>query len=66
MVWSGYERTNIRKGDRKMTDEKQLTEQEEQEMMKFIAEFMLRFRERFGEGLRITVRPINKKRRWVK
>lgn len=50
----------------KSDEEKQLTEQEEQEMMQFIAEFMLRFRERFGEGLRITVRPINKKRRWVK
>lgn len=50
-----------------MTDEeKQMTEQEEREMMEFIAEFMLRFRERFGEGLRITVKPINKKRRWVK
>lgn len=47
-------------------DEKELTEQEEQEMMQFIAEFMLRFRERFGEGLRITVKPINRKRRWVK
>ena len=50
----------------KSDEKKQLTEQEEQEMMQFIAEFMLRFRERFGEGLRITVRPINKKRRWVK
>ena len=41
-------------------------EQREQEMMEMIAEFMLKFRERFGEGLKITVRPINKKRRWRK
>ncbi len=46
--------------------EKQLTEREEQEMMQFIAEFMLRFRERFGDGLRVTVKPINKNRRWIK
>lgn len=45
-----------------MTSEKQ----EEQEMMQFIAEFMLKFRERFGDGLRVTVKPINRKRRWVK
>lgn len=35
-------------------------EKREQEMMEFIAEFMLRFRERFGEGLRVSVKPINK------
>ncbi len=45
-----------------MTDE----EREQQEMMEMIAEFMLKFRERFGEGLRITVKPINRKRRWIK
>lgn len=45
-----------------MTDE----EKEEREMMQMIAEFMLKFRERFGDGLRVTVRPINKKRRWIK
>ena len=47
-------------------EEKQLTEQEQEEMMQFIAEFMHRFRERFGEGLRVTVKPINRKRRWIK
>lgn len=45
-----------------MTDE----EMREREMMEMIAEFMLKFRERFGDGLRVTVKPINKKRRWVK
>lgn len=45
-----------------MTDE----ERQEQEMMQMIAEFMLMFRQRFGEGLKITVKPINKKRRWIK
>lgn len=45
-----------------MTEDKK----QEQEMMEFIAEFMLKFRERFGEGLKITVRPVNKKRRWRK
>lgn len=49
-----------------MTKEQELTEQEEQEMMQFIAEFLLKFRERFGDGLRITVKPINRKRRWIK
>ena len=45
-----------------MTEE----EKREREMMEMIAEFMLKFRERCGDGLRITVKPINKKRRWVK
>ena len=49
-----------------MTKELELTEQEEREMMEMIAEFMLKFRERFGDGLRVTVKPINKKRRWIK
>ena len=51
---------NIRKNIR--TDE----EKREREMMEMIAEFMLKFRERFGDGLRVTVKPINKKRRWIK
>ncbi len=45
-----------------MTDE----ERREQEMMRVIADFMLMFRQRFGDGLKITVKPINKKRRWIK
>ena len=45
-----------------MTEE----EKKQQEMMEMIAEFMLRFRERFGEGLHVTVKSINKKRRWIK
>lgn len=43
-----------------------LDEKQEQEMMEMIAEFMLKFRERFGDGLRVTVKPTNKKRRWIK
>lgn len=40
-----------------MTEE----EQKEREMMEFVAEFIFKFRERFGDGVRVTVKPINKK-----
>ena len=41
-------------------------EKEQREMMEFVAEFIFEFRERFGDGVRVTVKPINRKRRWVK
>lgn len=41
-------------------------EREQQEMMEMVAEFILKFRQRFGDGLKVTIKPINRKRRWVK
>ncbi len=41
-------------------------EKRELEMREMIAEFMLRFREKFGEGLKVSVKFSNKKRRKVK